>query len=130
MNHAVSELISCIKNGQMARKNKVLLDSSKLKKDILKLLKQEGYIKDYSVTKGEKGFDKLSVELAYHNNAPVINKIQVISKPGKRVYCGVEDIPNIYNGLGMIILSTSKGILFDYEARKLNIGGELLLKIF
>jgi len=108
----------------------VLFDSSKLKKDILELFKREGYIKDYSVVKGENGFDKLSVELAYHNNTPVINKIQVISKPGKRVYCGVEDIPNVFNGLGMIVLSTSKGILFDFEARKSNIGGELLLKIF
>ena len=130
MNHAVSELICCIKNGQMVNKAKVEFDSSKLKKDILSLLKREGYIKDYSVVKSEKGFDRLSVELAYHKNAPVINKIQVISKPGRRVYCGVEDIPNVFNGLGMIVLSTSKGILFDYEAKKLNIGGELLLRIF
>lgn len=130
MNHPVSELICCIKNGQMAHKSKVEFDSSKLKKEILKLLKQEGYIKDFKVVKGDRGFDKLSVELAYHNNVPVINKIQVISKPGKRVYSNVDDIPKVYNGLGMIILSTSKGILFDYEARKLNIGGELLLKIF
>jgi len=130
MNHAVSELICCIKNGQMVNKAKVEFDSSKLKKDILSLLKREGYIKDYSVVKSEKGFDRLNVELAYHKNAPVINKIQVISKPGRRVYCGVEDIPNVFNGLGMIVLSTSKGILFDYEAKKLNIGGELLLRIF
>ena len=130
MNHAVSEQVCCIKNGQMVHKRKVEFDSSKLKKDILGLFKKEGYIKDYSVEKSEKGFDRLSVELAYHNNAPVINKIQVISKPGRRIYCGAGDIPNVFNGLGMIILSTSKGILFDFEARKLNIGGELLLRIF
>lgn len=130
MNHAVSELVCCIKNGQMALKNKVKIDSSKLKKDILNLLKKEGFIKDYSSMKNEKGFEKLVVDLSYHNSKPVINNIQTISKPGKRVYCGVDDIPSVFNGLGMIILSTSKGIMFDYEAKELNIGGELLLKIF
>jgi small subunit ribosomal protein S8 len=130
MNHSISALVTCIKNGQMARKNKIMLDTSKMKKSILDLLKKEGYIKDYSVIKGDDNIERLSVELAYHNKIPVIRDIQVISKPGKRSYCGAGDIPSVFSGLGMIVLSTSKGIIFDHEAKKLNVGGELLLKIF
>lgn len=130
MNHAVSELISCIKNGQMARKSNVVFSLSKLKKDVLGLLKKEGYIKDFKVVKEKDDFEKLNVELSYYEGKPVIKDIKVLSKPGRRMYCKVDDIPRIYNGLGMIILSTPKGIIFDYEAKQLNVGGELLLKIF
>ena len=108
MNHAVSELVCLLKNGQLARKNKVVLSFSKMKQSILEILKKEGYIKDFEIVKGES-FDTLEIELAYYNT---------------------KDIPVVYNGLGMVILSTPKGILCDYDAKSANVGGELLLKIF
>ena len=129
MNHAVSELVCLLKNGQLARKNKVVLSFSKMKQSILEILKKEGYIKDFEVVKGDS-FDTLEIELSYHNGQPVIKEIEIISKPGQRKYSGVEEIPVVYNGLGMVILSTPKGVLCDYDAKNANVGGELLLKIF
>jgi small subunit ribosomal protein S8 len=128
-NHAVSNLVSSLKNGQMAGKKTIKCDSSKLKKEILKLLKEEGYIQDFS-EKTEVNKKVLEITLKYISLEPVIKEIKVISKPGKRMYCKNADIPSVYNGLGMVILSTPKGILTDYEAKKLNVGGELLLQIF
>ena len=95
----------------------------------LKILKKEGYIKDYNIINSDS-YNKISIDLAYSNNSPVIKNIEIISKPGKRKYSKVEDIPVVYNGLGMVILSTPKGILCDTDAKDLNVGGELLLKIF
>lgn len=113
----------------MAGKRTIKCDSSKLKKEILKLLKEEGYVKDFS-EKEEANKKVLEITLKYVSTEPVIKEIKVISKPGKRMYCKSADIPSVYNGLGMVILSTPKGILTDYDAKKLNVGGELLLKIF
>lgn len=129
MNHSVSELVCSLKNGQMAKKSKIVMSFSNLKKSILDVLKNEGYIKDFNIIKG-KSFDALEIELSYHNGKAVIRDIQIISKPGKRKYSGIDDVPVINNGLGMVVLSTSKGILPDHEAKLANIGGELLLKIF
>jgi len=129
MNHAVSELVCLLKNGQLAKKNKVVSSFSKMKQSILGILKKEGYVKDFEVVKGDS-FDSLEIELSYHNGQPVIKEIAVISRPGQRKYSRVEDIPVVYNGLGMVILSTPKGILSDYDAKNTNVGGELLLKIF
>lgn len=128
-NHSVSYLVSCLKNGQMARKKTINCDSSKIKKEILNILKEEGFIKDYKESVKD-GVKDLEVTLKYHLLQPVINDIKVISKPGKRIYCGASEIPSVYNGLGLIVLSTPKGILADYKAKELNVGGELLLKIF
>ena len=128
-NHSVSYLVSCLKNGQMAKKKIISCDSSKLKKEILNILKEEGFIKDYKENSKDNLKD-LEITLKYHLSQPVINDIKVISKPGKRAYCGASEIPSVYNGLGMIILSTPKGVLADYKAKELNVGGELLLKIF
>ncbi len=129
MNHAVSQLVTCLKNGQMARKEKVITPSSKLKLGILELLKKDGFIKDFSVD-NNGSFDIIEITLAYNGLQPVIKEIEVISKPGRRVYSKVEDIPVVYNGLGVVILSTPKGVINDYNAKHLNVGGELLLKIF
>ena len=129
MNHAVSQLVTCLKNGQMARKEKVITPSSKLKFGILELLKKDGFIKDFSVD-NNGSFDIIEITLAYNGLQPVIKEIEVISKPGRRVYSKVEDIPVVYNGLGVVILSTPKGVITDYDAKHLNVGGELLLKIF
>jgi len=128
-NHAVSNLVSNLKNGQMASKKTIKCESSNLKKEILKLLQSEGYIDDFSEMEQENK-KVLSVNLKYISNEPVIKDIKVISTPGKRMYCRSAEIPSVYNGLGMVILSTPKGVLTDYEAKRLNVGGELLLKVF
>ena len=129
MNHAVSELVTCLKNGQLARKEKIKTPSSKVKLGILEILKKDGFIEDYMVDEG-KSYGIIEITLAYSNNEAVIRDIKVLSKPGKRSYSSSKDIPVVYNGLGLVILSTPKGILPDYEAKHLNVGGELLLKIF
>ncbi|MDR2526856.1 MAG: 30S ribosomal protein S8 [Rickettsiales bacterium] len=128
-NHAVSELVCLLKNGQLARKYKVSTNFSKIKQSILNILKREGYIKDFNVVDG-KSFNLLEVKLSYYDGVPVIRNIEVVSKPGQRKYIGVKDIPIINNGLGMVILSTPNGVLSDLEAKVANVGGELLLKIF
>lgn len=128
-NHAVSELVCSLKNGQLARKGKIVSKFSKMKQSILDILKREGYIKDFQIVKGDS-FDTIEIELAYHNGQAVIKEIDVISKPGQRKYATTDEIPVVYNGLGMVILSTSKGVLSDIEAKDVNAGGELLLKIF
>lgn len=129
MNHSVSELVCLLRNGQLAKKGEVVSAFSKMKESILQILKREGYIKNYEVIKGDS-YNELNIELAYHNGEPVIKNIEIISKPGQRKYSKVNEIPVVYNGLGMVILSTPKGILCDSEAKDANVGGELLLKIF
>lgn len=128
-NHAVSGLVCSLKNGQLAKKGKIVSKFSKMKQSILDILKREGYIKDFNIIKGDS-FDTIEIELSYHNGQAVIKEIEVISKPGQRKYANINQVPIVYNGLGMIILSTSKGILSDVEAKDANVGGELLLKIF
>lgn len=129
MNHAVSELVCLLRNGQMAKKHKVVTNFSKMKNSILEILQREGYVKAFNLVKGES-FDKIEIELSYFNGQPVIKEISVISKPGQRVYSGINDVPVVFNGLGMVVLSTPKGILSDYDAKSANVGGELLLRIF
>ena len=129
MNHAVSELVCLLKNGQLAKKSTVVSSFSKMKQSILDILKREGYIKDFRVVKDDS-FDNLEIDLSYYNGQPVIKEIEIISKPGQRKYSRLADIPVVYNGLGMVILSTPKGVLCDYDAKAANVGGELLLKIF
>ncbi|MDR0423521.1 MAG: 30S ribosomal protein S8 [Rickettsiales bacterium] len=129
MTHSVSDLVCLLKNGQLARKQKVSSNFSNIKQSILSILKREGFIKDFSIVKG-KSFDTIDIDLSYHNGEPVIKEIQVLSKPGQRKYVGVKTIPVISNGLGMVILSTPQGVLSDLDAKTKNVGGELLLKIF
>ena len=129
MNHSVSELVCLLRNGQLSKKNKVVSSFSKMKQSILEILKREGYIKDFQIINGES-FNSIEVELAYNNGQAVIRDIEILSKPGQRKYSSVKDIPVVYNGLGMVILSTPCGILCDYDAKNSNVGGELLLKIF
>lgn len=128
-NHAVSELVTCLKNGQLARKERVITSNSNIKTRILDILKKDGFIKDYEVF-DNGSYEEIEITLSYVNNKAVIKDIEVLSKPGKRLYSGVEDLPVVYNGLGVVILSTSKGVMADYEAKAQKLGGELLLKIF
>jgi small subunit ribosomal protein S8 len=127
VNHAVSDLVAMIRNGYLAKRGTISSPISKLREDILKILKEEGYISSYSKLVKDK---KFNINLKYHLSRPVISEIEVLSKPGKRVYSNVNDIPLIRNGLGVIIISTSKGVVADSVARTNNVGGELLLKVF
>src|SRR5690606_17451391 len=114
-----------IRNGQSARLVAVSSPSSKLRANVLEVLKREGYIRDYSITKQDNGLDAVSVELKYHDGQPVIREIARISRPGRRVYSQVRSVPRVYNGLGIAILSTPRGVMSDKEARAANVGGEV-----
>lgn len=129
-NHPVSDLVSRIKNGYMAKKATISSPVSKLRENILHVLKEEGYILNYSKIKEEGVAEKFDIHLKYHYSAPVVNEISVVSKPGKRVYCNADKIPLVKNGLGAVILSTSQGVIADHDARNKKLGGEILLKIF
>ncbi len=128
-NHPVSDLVARIKNGYLVKKTLISSPVSKLRESILRILKDEGYILNYSKVK-EGNFEKFDIHLKYHYSSPVVNEIQVISKPGRRVYSSSDKIPLIKNGLGMVVISTPQGVVADYEARTKKIGGEILFKIF
>jgi len=129
-NHSVSDLVARIRNGYLAKKISIDSPVSKIRENILSVLKDEGYISSFAKVKGESKIDKFVINLKYHNSSPVVNEIKVISKPGKRVYCNKENIPLVKNGLGTVIISTSSGVVPDHIARTNKLGGELLLKIF
>ena len=126
----LSDLFSRIRNAQMRNKSVVTSPVSKLRENILEVLKNEGYIRGYSVTKHSSGREELDIELKYDDKGPVISNITRISKPGRRVYSGVERIPFIHNGLGISIISTSQGVMSDTDARDKKIGGEIICKVF
>lgn len=130
VNHSVSDLASIIRNGYMAGRKVVNSPVSNLREAILKILKEEGYILNYSKIATDEGFSRFDIHLKYHLSSPVVKEISVVSKPGKRVYCTSDKIPAVKNGLGVVIVSTSKGVVADHTARESKIGGEVLLKIF
>ena len=126
----IGDMITRIRNAQMRKKHNVIVPNSKFRTKILEILKQEGFISSYkSLTEPAKKFN-ISVELKYSNGAPVISEIRRISKPGRRIYAKASSIPKIQNGLGLAIVSTSKGIMTDNEARNQNIGGEIICRVF
>lgn len=126
----ISDSLTRIRNGLMARRESVELLYSKEILSILEVLKQEGYIVDFASKELRKGVSRIDVELKYHEDTPVIKKIKRISKPSLRVYVPVQEIPVVFNGLGISILSTSKGVMSDLDARKNNIGGEVICTVF
>ena len=126
----VGDMITRIRNAQMRLLNKVEIPGSKFRAKILDVLKHEGYISDYKFLTDQKNKGNLSVDLKYNNGLPVIKEIKRVSKPGRRVYAKATSIPKIQNGLGLAIVSTSKGIMSDNEARTQNIGGEIICRIF
>ena len=136
VNHSVSDLATIIRNGYLAKKQIVKSPVSNLRESILKILKEEGYILNYSKLTLEDGKEKditnirFNIHLKYHLSNPAINEITTLSKPGRRVYCVANEIPVVKNGLGVVIISTSKGVIADHMARDLGVGGEVLLKIF
>ena len=130
MTDPIADMITRIRNGQSARKATVVTPASKMRSAILDVLKREGYIRGYKNSESEDGKPTLDVELKYSDGKPVISEIQRVSRPGRRVYSGVEDIPRIYSGLGISIISTSRGILSNIEAQKQKVGGEILCRVF
>lgn len=126
----IGDLLTRIRNGQMARLTAVHSPASKVRANLLEVLKREGYIRDYSVKKKENGISELNIELKYSEGQPVIKEIKRVSKPGRRVYSQIKDVPRVYNGLGISILSTPRGVLSDREAREANVGGEVLCRVF
>ncbi len=129
MNDPLGDLLSRIRNAQMRNKNKVSSPNSRLRESVLEVLKTEGYIRGYSVTERE-GRSELDIELKYFEGEPVIREIERISKPGRRVYTSVKNLPRINNGLGVAIVSTPKGVMADHAARDANVGGEILCTVF
>ena len=129
MNDPLGDLLSRIRNAQMRNKSKVSSPGSKLRESVLEVLKSEGYIRGYTVTERE-GRAELDIELKYFEGEPVIREIERISKPGRRVYASVKNLPRINNGLGVTIVSTPKGVMADHAARDANVGGEVLCTVF
>ena len=126
----IGDMFSRIRNGQMRSLNSVDIPSSNFRQNILKILKDEGYIKDYYIEKKENNKIKLKINLKYFEGDPVIKEIKRISKPGRRVYSRANSIPRIMNGLGLAIVSTPKGVMSDTDARKNNLGGEIICRVF
>ena len=126
----VGDMITRIRNAQMRLLSNVIIPSSNFRGKILDVLKQEGYILDYKKISDEKNISSFSVNLKYSNGTPVIREIKRISKPGRRIYAKATSIPKIQNGLGLAIISTSKGIMTDNDARIKNIGGEIICRVF
>jgi small subunit ribosomal protein S8 len=129
MNDPLGDLLSRIRNAQMRNKSKVSSPNSRLRESVLEVLKTEGYIRGFSVTERE-GRSELDIELKYFEGEPVIREIERISKPGRRVYASVRNLPRINNGLGVAIVSTPKGVMADHDARDANVGGEVLCTVF
>ena len=126
----IGDMFTRIRNGQMRNLRSVNIPASKFRPKILDILKAEGYINDFFLESNDNNKKVIKVNLKYFEGIPVIKEIKRISKPGRRVYSRATSIPKIQNGLGMAIISTSQGVMSDIEARKNNIGGEIICKVF
>jgi small subunit ribosomal protein S8 len=130
MSDPLGDLLTRIRNGQRAGKAVVDSPASKLRANVLDVLKREGFIRGYEVKDERPGISTIRVELKYHEGLPVIRRLDRVSKPGRRVYSGIKELPKVANGLGMSILSTPRGVMSDAEARTANVGGEVLCEVF
>jgi len=126
----LGDMLTRIRNGQKARKMTITSPASKLRANVLEVLKEEGYIRGYFHETVSEGIGDLKIELKYFENQPVIQSLDRVSKPGRRVYAKIKDLKQINNGLGLVVLSTPKGVLSDGKARELNVGGEVLCSVF
>ena len=126
----IGDMITRIRNAQLRALNNVTIPSSKFRVRVLDVLKREGYISNYKPLSDHKNKESLLVDLKYNNGLPVIKEIKRISRPGRRIYAKADSIPRIQNGLGLAIVSTSKGIMSDTDARTKNIGGEIICRVF
>jgi len=130
VNDPIGDMIARIKNAAMRKRGKVLTPASKMRQRVLDVLADEGYIRGYSLVQNPGEFPQFEIELKYFDGEPVIVEINRISKPGRRVYSSIGDLKPIKNGLGISILSTSKGVMSDTAARDANVGGEVLLRVY
>lgn len=130
INDPIGDLITRLRNAQMRRHSMISVPASKMRGRVLDVLADEGYIRGYSMIEKEGERATFEIELKYFDGAPVISKIQRVSKPGRRVYSSVADLPRVRNGLGISILSTPKGVMSDAAAREANVGGEVLFQVY
>ena len=132
MSDPLGDMLTRIRNGQQARKTIVSTPGSRMRSNVLEVLKREGYIRGFtsSVSEQTVNASDLSIELKYYEGEPVIREIKRVSKPGRRVYSKINDLPRVFNGLGISIISTPQGIMSDNEARAANVGGEVLCHVF
>ena len=130
INDPISDLIARIHNAQMRKKPKVSTPGSRLRVSVLEVLQSEGFIRGYAKVDHSDGRSELEIELKYFDGQPVIREISRVSKPGRRVYVAVRNLPRINNGLGVAILSTPKGVMADHAARDANVGGEIICTVF
>ena len=130
MTDPIADMLTRIRNGQQAKKSHVVTPASSLRASVLDVLVREGYIRGYERVNVRQGVDEFKIELKYHEDKMVINEIQRVSTPGRRVYSKVKDLPKFYSGLGIFVLSTPQGVMSDHEARQANVGGEVLCKVF
>lgn len=130
VNDPLSDLFARITNAQLRKKSKISTPGSRLRASVLDVLKSEGYIRDYTTVEHSDGRKELEIELKYFDGEGVIRELSRISKPGRRVYVAVRNLPRVNNGLGIAILSTPKGVMADHDARDANVGGEVLCTVF
>ena len=130
VNDPLGDMLTRIRNAQMRSKSTVRTPASKLRGWVLDVLGAEGYIRGYEAGTDDRGHPTLEISLKYYEGTPVIRELKRVSKPGRRVYMGVKDIPSVRQGLGLSIVSTPKGVMSDANARAANVGGEVLCTIF
>jgi small subunit ribosomal protein S8 len=130
MSDPLGDMLTRIRNGQRAKKSTVLAPASKFRMNVLEVLKREGFIRSYSEHELRPGILEIEIELKYYEGEPVIREINRVSKPGRRVYSKIKDLARVYDGLGISILSTPRGVLSDSEARDANVGGEVICRVF
>jgi len=130
MNDPIGDMLTRIRNAQMRGKSTVATPASKARGRVLDVMLDEGYIRGYESTTGVNGHPAFEISLKYFDGTPVIREMKRVSKPGRRVYLGVNDIPQVRQGLGVSIVSTSKGVMTDANARAANVGGEVLCTLF
>ena len=126
----ISDLLTRIRNAQERGKAKVSSPASRLRERVLEVLQHEGFIRGFTTVQQGSGKAEIEIELKYFDGAPVIRELQRVSKPGRRVYASVETLPTVFNGMGISILSTPKGVMSDADARTQNVGGEVLCMVF
>ena len=126
----LGDMLTRIRNAQRARQSACVAPASKLRANVLNVLKREGFIRGYEAEAVRPGVAQLRIELKYNEGEPVIKEIQRVSKPGRRVYSKIKELPRVYAGLGISILSTPRGVMSDAEARAANVGGEVLCRVF
>ena len=130
MNDPIGDMLARIRNSQMRGKSTVSMPASKMRERVLSVLADEGYIRGFEAATGKDGHPAIEVSLKYYEGTPVIRELKRVSKPGRRVYMGVNDVPTVRQGLGVSIVSTSKGVMSDASARSNNVGGEVLCTVF